>query len=350
MLPHIGYKKDENNPGKLVIDNVASEIVKRIFYLKLDGKTDKEIADIFNVEGIKTPSEYLKIRGLENRTKKIWTRYIISNILNNEVYLGKTLRGKTQNISYKSKKRIYIKRNEQVITEHTHEAIISEDIYNKIHNKNKYGSKKNNKEKMNTKFLKYIYCGYCKEKMVRRRSRNYITIQCLNRDVCDILCTNKELFIYEDLEKMIITDIQKKFNIYLRKCKNIDLIRKYNEEKVRKIEGELKEKNKELIKIKNDISKKYNEKLMEKINENEYKKMYDELVTRRKKVNLEKNELEKDIKYMDSNDMLLDKLKKVKEKLGKMNKDELTAEEIDELIEKIEIKKNKLKIYYKFSI
>ncbi len=60
-------------------------------------------------------------------------------ILSNEVYTGKCLRGKSQNISYKSKQRIYVRRNEQIVTENTHEPIISQENFNKIHNNNKFG-------------------------------------------------------------------------------------------------------------------------------------------------------------------------------------------------------------------
>ena len=101
-----GYKKDSDNVGKLIIDETASKIVRRIFKLSLNGRTAKQIADIFNKEEIITPAEYLKIKGSENRTKKIWTRAMVTRILTNEVYTGKCLRGKTKNISYKDRKSV----------------------------------------------------------------------------------------------------------------------------------------------------------------------------------------------------------------------------------------------------
>lgn len=349
MLHHIGYKKDPDIPGKLIIDKDAAKIVKRIFDLKLQGRTSKEIADLFNKEKIITPSEYLQIKGLENRTKKIWTRNIVTRILNNEVYIGKSLRGKTQNISYKSKKRIYIRRNEQVAIENTHEAIISDENYNQIHNNNKYGNIKTVKEIMDTRFLEYMYCGSCHQKMVRRRSRNYISIHCLNRNETDILCNNQNLFIYEYLEKIILKSIQENFDIYFRK-NNISpsLLKKHNSRIIEKIKQESKDVDKELSMVKFKISKLYNDRLLEKISEENYKTEYNKLIEKRKKVNNIKEDLENRIDSMNQKDKDLDKYKKVKSILRKLKKNDLTSEEIGELIERIEINKDYIHIFYKF--
>ena len=40
-----GYKKDPEEQGKLIIDVYAAKIVKKIFMLKLEGYTDKKIAE-----------------------------------------------------------------------------------------------------------------------------------------------------------------------------------------------------------------------------------------------------------------------------------------------------------------
>jgi len=53
-----GYMRDPYNKHRLVVDDEASMIVKRIFKLYLDGYGGRQIANVFNDEGITTPSKY----------------------------------------------------------------------------------------------------------------------------------------------------------------------------------------------------------------------------------------------------------------------------------------------------
>ncbi len=345
-----GYKKDSDNPSKLVIDKEASKIVKRIFELSLKGKTAKEIADIFNKEELLTPSEYLKIRGLENRTKKMWTRTMVFRILANEVYTGRCVRGKTQNISYKSKKRIYIKRNEQIKTENTHEAIIDIDLFNSVHKQNKFGKVYNNEiQKITTKFDDYMYCGICGKKMAKRRSRNYLNIHCPERNESDLLCSNKELYKYEDLEKIIIKNIEKNFEDYFRK-NNLtpSLIRKYNDMKIKDIDDELKILNKDLGILKFKISKLYSDRLQESISEETYKNKYKDLTDKRTELKETIKKLEEDKDRLNSENKNAVKIKQIKKILKNINKDTLSMEDVGELIEKINVFENNIHIFYKF--
>ncbi|MBQ2937884.1 MAG: recombinase family protein [Clostridia bacterium] len=343
-----GYMKDPDNQGKLIIDEVASINVKRIFKLTLEGKTAKQIADLFNKEEIITPAEYLKVKGLENRTKKVWTRSIITRILANEVYTGKCLRGKTQNISYKSKKRIYVKRSEQITTEKTHEPIITEEIYNKIHDNNKFGKTASGKEGIDAKFSKYMYCGKCKKRMAKRKSRNFINVHCPSRNESSYLCSNNILYKYEDLESLIIKDIEKEFAKFLKKSNlNTSLMKKYNDIEVKKINIQLKELNKELGLLRFKITKLYNDRLQESILEENYKKLYKELTQKRKDIREIIKNLENEKEKLNSNENIA-KIKKVKEILKNLNKDILSNEDISELIDKIEVYENYIHIYYKF--
>lgn len=344
-----GYKKDNDNPGKLIIDEYASKIVERIFELTLKGKTAKQIADLFNKEKIITPAEYLKIKGLENRTKKIWTRSMISRILENPVYTGKCLRGKTQNISYKSKKRINIRRNEQIITENTHKAIIPGEIYDKIHNNNKFGKIKGESKGIDVKFAPYMFCGECKNKMSKRRSRKFINIHCPSRNETNYLCSNKKLYKYEELEQLIIDSIRKEFDIYLKKNNlNPSLMKKYNMMKVNEIDSKLKEFNKELGIIRFKISKLYNDRLQESISEDDYKKMYNALTKRRKELSEDIEILENEKNNINNDSENISKIKEVKNVLKNLDKEFLTDEDIGEIIEKIYLYDNHIQIFYKF--
>lgn len=345
-----GYIKDPDNPGKIIIDKKASEIVKRIFDLKLKGKTSKAIADTFNKEKIITPSEYLKIRGLENRTRRIWTRTMIARILTNEVYIGNCLRGKTQNFSYKSKKRINIRRNEQIITENTHIAIIPEKIFCEVHDLSKYGRALKERKELKLKFGKYLYCGNCKELMRKRKSRNYNNVFCRTKNETDFICSNKKMYIYEDLEENIIKNIKEEFELYFRKNNSNyrRLMKKYNEAEISAIDDKLEEYNKQLGMLKFKISKLYNDRLVGNISEVNYKKIYTDLADKRKEITSIVYTLENKRQKLNNEDESADKIEKVKMILRNFNRDTLSDDDVSELIEKIEIYENYIEIYYKF--
>lgn len=344
-----GYKKDLENSGKLIIDKKAAKTVRRIFNLALEGKTCKNIADILNKKKVKTPSEYLEIRGLETRTKKIWTRTCVMRILNNLVYLGKTVRNKSQKISYKSKQRIYNKKDELIIIDNTHEAIISEEIYKEIHKNSKYGCTLNSREIIIAKFSKYIYCESCKQPIAKRRSRNYISIMCPSRNETELLCTNKELYKYELVEEKIIEKIQKKFDEYFKKYdKDIRVLQKHNEIKINEIKNDIKKLSNDIRKINFEISKLYNQRLLEDISEEEYANSYKKVVQIRKELNNEMKNKEEELSQIEINGETNQKYEKAKKILKYLNTESLSEEDIGELIDRIEISGHNIHISYKF--
>ena len=344
-----GYLKDSENNGKLIIDSIASKIVRRIFMLTLDGITAKNIADLFNKEEIKTPSEYLKVKGLEDRSKKIWTRSIITRILGNEVYTGKCCRGKSQKNSYKTKKRVYIRREERVVTEDSHEAIISQELFDAVHKTKKYGLKIVKKNEFDTKFINYIYCGKCKEKMERRQQREKVNIYCKSRNETDYLCSNNLLYNYKSIEKILIKNIKREMDNFF-KNRNVSflLTKKYNEIKLNEIEERIKEVNKQLGVIRFKINKVYNDRLMEEITEEEYMTIYTHLNIQRNEKNNKILELEKEKKEILQLSEDISKYNRVKKILTKMEKNEFTTEEIGEFIDSIELSEDNILINYKF--
>lgn len=344
-----GYKKDPDNKGKLIIDEVASKIVRKIFDLRLKGKTAKEIADILNEEEIPTPAIYLKIRGLENKTKKVWTRHIITKLLANEVYIGRCVRGKTQKVSYKSKERVNIRRNDQIKTDNTHVGIVSLEEFEKIHANSSFGKIIYNRENIKTKFIDFMYCGECGHKMTRRKSRNYFNVLCFNGIESNKLCTNQKKYKYDDIEKIIIKNIEENFAEYFKRNNlSPNLIKKYNKIQINKIDETSKEMNKKLGMIKFKISKLYNDRLQNNIDEELYKNTYKQLTEKRAELNasLETLEISKK-KILDENENM-NKFDKIKKILKNLNKDTLSSEDISELIEKIIIYSDHIHIFYKF--
>lgn len=80
-----GYKKDEEDKYKVIIDDVVADNVKLIFDMYIQGFSQSQIAYKLNEMGEVTPKEY---KGLKSVACK-WTQDIISRILSNPFYTGK---------------------------------------------------------------------------------------------------------------------------------------------------------------------------------------------------------------------------------------------------------------------
>lgn len=344
--PPYGYKKDPEEPGKLIIDKVPAEIVKKIFALKIKGLTQKEIAEYLNKKKIQTPAQYLKIKGLAPNIIQIWTRASVGKILCNKVYLGDCVRGKTQNISYKTKKRINVKRKNFVVVKDTHEAIIARELFEEAHKNSKlYGIIKETNKKIETKFGDYIYCNYCGKKMQKRHSRGKINLHCSSNRASKELCEFSENYFYEQLEPFIINQIKE----ILKKAfkdNNIKAIvlKKYNSLKIEELMAKSKEQDMEARKVTFKILKLYNDKLNGKISEEEYKKQYLQLLENRKKANIEKENTDLEIKNFQNNNIN----NKINKTIEQLTSEDLTSEDIEQLIKKIELGKDYINIYYKF--
>lgn len=344
-----GYKKDPNNPGKLIIDDESSKTVKKIFNLKLEGFTTPQIVNYLQTNHYKTPAEYLNIRGLEKlKDRNVWRRSSVTKILSNKVYLGHTVRGKTQKISYKSKDKIYVKRNDFVITLNTHEPIISEEIFNKVHNFKKYGSVREETEN-HCLFAGYIYCKNCGKKLIFKNSKYSTKIYCRNHSENLILCNNDCTIDYYQLEDKIFNFLKEMANEYLKNTKLKESIyKKFIKNSLERQVNDLEELKIKQNKINFKITSLYNQRLSDRISETDYKNNYNNLVEQRKYTTEKISEIEKQI---EDNKIKLNTLKQKKailKKVWKLEKTDLENFNIREIIQKIEVFKKEITIHFNF--
>lgn len=130
-----GYKKSPSDKNRLVVDEYAAGIVRRIFSLYIGGNGKIRIAHLLNEEGILCPSEYKRTSGDNYRNSNrlentyYWTYSTIHNILQNEIYIGNMVQGKT--VMHMRKKAKARDRADWVIVKGTHEAIIDEATWSK---------------------------------------------------------------------------------------------------------------------------------------------------------------------------------------------------------------------------
>ena len=188
-----GYKKSDENKNKLVVDEQAAPNIKNIFDMKLLGYSSKAIADELNHLGVLTPRKYkesqgFKCNGFQNIKGGNWTAKAVNRIIENEVYIGNTLQGKSITLNYKNKKQIEKEKEEWIRVEDTHEAIISKEIFaiaNTMLKRDLNNSR--GKDKIDI-FTGMLFCKECGSSLIRR------TVKYKEREEIFYICSkyNKE--------------------------------------------------------------------------------------------------------------------------------------------------------------
>lgn len=131
--PVYGYKMHPTEKNKIVIDEGAAPIVRRIFGMALDGMSCRQIAAQFNTEGVPTPATYAGLPVPKpGPYTGLWSSERISEMLQNETYIGNMVQGRSVKISYKSKKCLKQAPENWVVVEGTHEPIIDAETFRKV--------------------------------------------------------------------------------------------------------------------------------------------------------------------------------------------------------------------------
>lgn len=131
--PVFGYKMHPSEKNRIVIDEKAAPVVRRIFALALSGMSCRKIATTLNGEGVPTPATYCGWKvGRPGPYTGLWSSERISEMLKNEVYIGNMVQGRTVKVSYKSKKCLRQAPENWVVVEGTHEPLIDPEVFQKV--------------------------------------------------------------------------------------------------------------------------------------------------------------------------------------------------------------------------
>ena len=170
-----GYRKSEEDKNQWVIDEEAAEVVRRIYRMSLEGKGPYEIARILSEEQIERPSYYLAKRGLgtcrsNNNTAipYVWRGATVRDILSKPEYMGHTVNFRSYKESYKDKRAKKTPKADWVIFKNTQEAIVSEEMWNKVQELRKTVRRTDTVGEANP-FTGLLYCADCGAKMYNHR-------------------------------------------------------------------------------------------------------------------------------------------------------------------------------------
>ena len=169
-----GYRKDPDTK-KLIVDEEAAAIVRRIFAMCAGGSGPSQIARILKKEQILTPTMYAYTRFGMNHTcldtahPYNWSDSAIANLLENEIYLGNTVNMKYSTKSYKDKRRVEHPREECMVFENTHPALITREVWDMVQRVRKNKRRLTKMEEQN-KYSGLVFCADCGSNMVLHRA------------------------------------------------------------------------------------------------------------------------------------------------------------------------------------
>lgn len=187
-----GYRKDPDTK-KLIVDEEAAAIVRRIFAMCASGNGPSQIARILKKEQVLTPTMYAYTKygmthtGLDTQRPYHWSGDTVADMLENEIYLGNTVNMKHSSRSYKDKRRVEHPREECMVFENTHPALVTQEVWDIVQRVRKTKRRRTNMDEQN-KYSGLVFCSDCGSNMVLHRahtmsaSYNHFTCRTYKKD------------------------------------------------------------------------------------------------------------------------------------------------------------------------
>ena len=353
-----GYKRCKNNNCKFEIDEYSSQIVKRIFKMRLNGMTPTMIARKLSDEKKEPPSIYYGKNINKTYTTYLWSFSTINQILQNQIYIGKLVQRKYDKVNYKSKKKVKLAEDEWIIVENFVEPIINKEDFEAVQqmkSKNIGGCQR----KYDYMLKGLVICGDCGKVMtVRRRlckrknkEECYDTYYCCSNNIRyrDGVCS-LHYFQEQKLNELVLQQLKIVLNKYANRERMQELCNK-------KIDCKSKQKDmkREIEYYKNKtksttlaLKNLYLDKTNRVISEEEFTMLKAELENDKNKYLKKIKEIEEKIKQNKQSQNTDDIENIIKEFLILENP---SKQILMELIKKIEIMKNKqIKVYLNFNV
>lgn len=179
----LGYIKNPDKKGHLLIDEETRWIIEKIFALALQGIGSSKIARILTDEKVPTAGwlNFQRYGTFANvyadappEKAYMWSVGHVKSILMEETYIGNSVHNKQTNISFKDKRRIRKPQDEWWRVENTHEAIISKEDFQTVQGMiaSRRRVRKNGTTQIFAGLVKCADCGWSLSYAVNRRLKN----------------------------------------------------------------------------------------------------------------------------------------------------------------------------------
>lgn len=231
-VPSYGYYGRWINGKKVLFpEEGARDVVRNIYRLYDQGKGIREIISWLYERHIHRPSEYKRVGHVHSEAGEMlkqWSDQTIRTILTNPVYIGSLVQIRAGEKIYRNGEKHHIEPDEVIAIEHTHEPIISEDLFYRVSSKIE--------EKRQTEFQKklpedklpediykdLLYCGECGSKLKRTCGSNRKSYQvsvrtysygCPNIQRMDALKCGSHFVSCHALNRIVSEALRKEFGL-----------------------------------------------------------------------------------------------------------------------------------------
>ena len=340
-----GYKKDENDRTKWVIDETSAEVVKEIYNLFIQGHGTFEIARILTKRNIMTPAEYFisvgrKFPSKLQEFKHQWNPTTVASILDRQEYIGDTVNFKYTIRSYKDKTKVPIPKEDWQIFKNTHEAIIDEYTWN-IAQELRNNRKKPTRSGKKSIFSGLLFCNDCGKKMYFQspvtdlNAKEHYRCSSYKKNVS--LCTSHWI-TDEVLQSLVLENIQKVV-AYMKNFEDLfikEQLAKSTQDELKQItknKKELEQAKKRIIEIDNLFMHIYEDNISGKITDERFRSLSFNYDNEQKELKIKIEQLSKEINNTEKKTTDLTQFISNVKKYTEIT--ELTPEILNELIEKI---------------
>lgn len=309
--PPYGYIKDEN--GNWLVEKEAAEIVKKIYRLCIEGYGPMQISKKLNAQKAISPVVWKNKVGWKYKLEKVdhpelWTVSAIRRILSNPIYLGNTVNFRTKKKSYKSHSVVYLPKDEWVIFEDTHEAIIDRDTFDTVQKFREGVRRRVSIDGEMSIFSGLLYCADCGAKMYlnRHRGSEKDAFNCASyRKEKERTCTSHYITLHA-IEDIVLYDLQRVLG--MAKGQETEFVSMLQEKNKKMTKSDLSEKAKECDEAEKRIA------VLDRIIQNLYEDKVSGTLSEERFIKLSKN-------YESEQAELTDKVKFLKEELMAVQKE-----------------------------
>ena len=181
--PFYGYQLHPQDKHRLIVDYEVRDTIQMIYALCIQGLSTMQIAKHLNELGIPSPAQYRKqqggfYNGRMQQENTAWIGSTVRKILNDERYTGKMISGTRETVGIRSKKMRSLPKDQWVVVEGTHEAIISKETFMAAKEALQSRLRTVNDNTAGNRAHNLFVCGYCGRKLQKSNGRE-IHLFCL---------------------------------------------------------------------------------------------------------------------------------------------------------------------------
>jgi len=216
--PPYGYIKNPNDPKHWIVDDEAAQVVRRVYSMTLEGFGTEQIAAQLEKDDVLTPRAYWLTKGIKRPGKgkqqppTKWNSSTITKILSLQEYCGDILNFKTYSKSYKNKKRIDNDRENWVVFQDVHEAIIERAMYEQVQQKRGKIRKRRTNNGEHNMFSGLLVCADCGSNLHFHFNQGNPEIKyfnCSNYKGNRGTCTSTHYVRVDFLEEVVLGEIRR---------------------------------------------------------------------------------------------------------------------------------------------